>query len=175
MQTRQFIRDLEIVYRNIIKIALIFSTFIGLALLYMSAGGERPFEQYFLFQKSGKIVDGEAKGATETNADHPRKKSSVIETLYRDLVTSCRERDWERALIIFERFQEYDKTDYKDVLIYGKRAIKELAKTIPVSDAETNLRLYQKLLDLDPQNSVYRKKVAFYSERTYSAAETTSK
>ena len=175
MQTRQFIRDVEIAYRSIIKIALIFATFTGLALLYMSAAGQSPFEQLLLLQESRETVNGEAKGAIETNSDDPGKNSGATERLYRDLVTSCNERDWDRALTIFERFQEYDKTDYKNVIIYGKRAIKEIAKTIPVSDAETNLKLYQKLLDLDPQNSVYRKKVDFYSERTYGAVETTSK
>jgi tetratricopeptide (TPR) repeat protein len=175
MQTQQFIRDVEVVYRSTIRIALILSTFVGLALLYISPAGQSLFEHYLLSRESDKIVDGEAKGAIETDSDDPAKNSSGIEKLYQDLVTSCNEEDWDRALTIFEQFQEYDKTDYKDVILYGKRAIKETAKSIPVSDAETNLKLYQKLLDLDPQNSVYRKKVAFYSERTHGAVGTTSK
>ena len=175
MQTRHFIRDVKILYRNSVKIALIFSGFVGLALLYMSPTGQSLFERHLLSRESHGIANAEANEATETNADDPGNNSSIIKKLYRDLVTSCNEGDWDRALTIFDRFQEYDKTDYKDVLIYGKRAIKETAKSIPVSDAETNLKLYQKLLDLDPQNSVYKKKVAFYSERVHGTVESTSK
>ena len=175
MQTQQFIRDAQIVYRSIVKIALIFSGFAALVLLYMSPTGQSLIGQHLFSQESGRIVDGEAKAAAETSSENPEKYPSLTEALYRDLVTSCNEGDWDRALIIFEHFQESDQTGYKDVLIYGKRAIKETAKSIPVSDAETNLKLYQKLLDLDPQNSVYKKKVTFYSERAHSGGESTSK
>jgi tetratricopeptide (TPR) repeat protein len=175
MQTQQFIRDAQIVYRSTVKIAVIFLVFTALVLLYMSPTGQSLFGQSLLSREIRKIVYGEPKAEIKTNYDNPEKDPSLTETLYRDLVASCNEGDWEQALTIFEQFQESNQTDYKDVLIYGKRAIKETAKSIPVSDAETNLKLYQKLLDLDPQNSVYKKKVAFYSERAHNAAESNPK
>ena len=175
MQTRQLIRDVEILCRSILKIALIFSSVSGLVLLYMFGTGQSLFEQQLSLRESDKIVDREAQTAFGTNSRDAGQSQSVIELLYRDLVTSCNERDWEQALTIFEQFQGYGKADYKDVSLYGRRALKEIAKSIPVSDAETNLKLYQKLLDLDPQNSVYKKKVAFYSERTHGTVETASK
>jgi hypothetical protein len=46
-------------------------------------------------------------------------------------------------------------------------------KPLPVSATDENMKLYQELLSLDPENPRYRRKVAFYRERF--AAEQTQK
>lgn len=175
MLTRQLISDLRIIYRSVMRMGIIFSLFSGFALMTLSAAGQSPFETTEPLTENDKLVDGEKSSDIEHTSDDLEESFNDLEILYQDLVTSFNQEDWQRALTLFDQFQQHEKTGYKDVLIYGKRAIRQLVKTIPVSDAGTNLRLYQKLLDLDPQNSVYNKKVAFYFERTYGAIETTSK
>jgi outer membrane protein assembly factor BamE (lipoprotein component of BamABCDE complex) len=44
-------------------------------------------------------------------------------------------------------------------------ALEEEVRPVPGSNAALNLKLYRQLLDLDPDNSRYQKKVAFYEER----------
>lgn len=44
-------------------------------------------------------------------------------------------------------------------------ALEKKVKPVPGSNATLNLELYRQLLDLDPDNSRYQKKVAFYEER----------
>ncbi|WP_167527590.1 DUF3192 domain-containing protein [Desulfosarcina alkanivorans] len=44
-------------------------------------------------------------------------------------------------------------------------ALEKKVKPVPVSNAALNLKLYRQLRDLDPDNSRYQKKVAFYEER----------
>lgn len=43
--------------------------------------------------------------------------------------------------------------------------LEEKVKPVPASDAGLNLKLYRQLLELDPENPRYHKKVAFYEER----------
>ena len=43
--------------------------------------------------------------------------------------------------------------------------LEEKVKPIPASNAALNLKLYHQLLELDPKNPRYHKKVAFYEER----------
>jgi hypothetical protein len=43
--------------------------------------------------------------------------------------------------------------------------LEEKVKPIPASNAALNLKLYHQLLELDPENPRYHKKVAFYEER----------
>lgn len=44
-------------------------------------------------------------------------------------------------------------------------ALEKEVKPVPASNAVLNLKLYRQLLDLDPDNSRYQKKVAVYEER----------
>ena len=44
-------------------------------------------------------------------------------------------------------------------------ALEKRVKPVPVSNAALNLKLYRRLLDLDPDNSRYRKKVTVYEAR----------
>ena len=44
-------------------------------------------------------------------------------------------------------------------------ALEKEVKPVPASNAVLNLKLYRQLLDLDPSNARYQKKVAFYEER----------
>jgi hypothetical protein len=43
--------------------------------------------------------------------------------------------------------------------------LEETVKPVPASNAALNLKLYSQLLELDPENPRYHKKVAFYQER----------
>lgn len=45
------------------------------------------------------------------------------------------------------------------------RAIEKKVRPVPASNASLNLKLYRQLLELDPHNPRYRKKVALYEER----------
>ncbi len=45
------------------------------------------------------------------------------------------------------------------------RSLEEKVRKIPVSKSSQNLEIYRQLLDLDPQNSKYKKKVTFYKAR----------
>lgn len=45
------------------------------------------------------------------------------------------------------------------------KALEDKVRPVPASDASLNLKLYRQLLELDPHNHRYQKKVAFYEER----------
>jgi outer membrane protein assembly factor BamE (lipoprotein component of BamABCDE complex) len=45
------------------------------------------------------------------------------------------------------------------------KALEEEVRPIPISNAEQNLKIYEELLSLDPDNPHYRRKVDFYRQR----------
>ena len=91
----------------------------------------------------------------------------TIEEHYWKLVSLLVEGKTREALQILELFKKYEKLDYKDVKeIYKEVRIDELerkVKPIPASQALANLEIYEQLLNLDPDNTRYKKKVAYYS------------
>ncbi|BBO80012.1 DUF3192 domain-containing protein [Desulfosarcina ovata] len=51
-------------------------------------------------------------------------------------------------------------------------ALEKAVKPVPAANAALNLKLYRQLLDLDPQNARYQKKVAYYNNRMARQAKT---
>jgi hypothetical protein len=95
--------------------------------------------------------------------------NTTIERHYQELRNFYDNKDFHEATRKFELFKKYQKTDYKDVVDIGEGirigTIKELekeARAIPVAKTADNLRIYKQLLELDPENSKYKSKVAFY-------------
>jgi len=63
---------------------------------------------------------------------------------------------------------ERAKADQREAEAIRRKKIASLEKKVrpvPVSNAALNLKLYRQLLELNPDNARYRKKVAFYEER----------
>jgi hypothetical protein len=98
---------------------------------------------------------------------NPRAQfNDSIEHHYGKLVSSCENNEWDQGAAELRLFEKYDRLDYKDVRGFKRKmTIRELdqaVKKIPVARFIENLQIYEQLLSLDPGNSRYKKKVAFY-------------
>ena len=92
-----------------------------------------------------------------------------VDTHYQQLIELYKKKDFEKAEKVLDLFLRYNKLDYKDVdVMYRKVTIWSLDKrvrTIPASNILTNLKLYEELLELDPNNQRYKQKVAHYTAK----------
>lgn len=107
----------------------------------------------------------------EKNIQEPEKNQrdrfiDSIEHHYEKLVSSCENDKWDQGSAELKLFEKYHRLDYKDVRDFRRKmTIRELdqaVRKIPVARFTENLRIYEQLLSLDPGNSRYKKKVAFY-------------
>lgn len=92
-----------------------------------------------------------------------------IEKHYTELVKFFNQKQFDNASNRMDLFKKYYKTNYKDVDNYDRelrtRALSMKVKKLPASDAEGNFNIYKKLLELNPQNETYKKKVAHYRKK----------
>jgi len=79
-------------------------------------------------------------------------------------------KNYVEALNQFILFEKYQKLDYKDILNVGGNIKRELTiislvdsvKKTPKFEHDIILKIYKKLLTLNPQNNNYKKQVTFY-------------
>ena len=60
---------------------------------------------------------------------------------------------------------ETPATEPAHILSAEEAALAERVRKIPATDYKTNMELYQRLMELDPDNAHYREKYAFYSTK----------
>lgn len=92
-----------------------------------------------------------------------------IETHYTKLVNLANEKQINEALVQINLFKKYGKTNYKDVAKYNKiirtQSLTARVKKLPASDIQGNLKIYNELHALVPDNVTYQKKVTHYQAK----------
>lgn len=77
-------------------------------------------------------------------------------------------KEYQEALSLISKYSAIVEKD-KTLLLLQKKAqtrkLLEEAKNIPAMDYKKNMELYQKLVELDPEESIYSKKLKFYTEK----------
>ena len=93
----------------------------------------------------------------------------TIEDHYEKVVNLNKAENYEELMKELDTFISHGKLDYKNIrLIYNKMKIIELEKKVrklPASKVSENLKIYEDLLDIDPTNPRYKKKVAYYNAK----------
>lgn len=135
---------------------------------------------YFKMKSEEKEKQAQAKIATQIKKEQKeiellaiqkemQEKSefeSTIEIHYQKLLTAYKEENKEDITNILNLFTKFGRTNYKDVAQYKKKIsiknLEEKAKSLPSSETIENLSVYRQLLELDPSNNAYKKKVALY-------------
>lgn len=103
--------------------------------------------------------------------DEKNQKAKVafekgIEQHYTELVKLADGKQINEALSKVALFKKYGKLNYKDVEKYNKllkkQSLIQRVKKLPASDIQGNLKSYQELLALEPNNDTFRKKINYY-------------
>jgi hypothetical protein len=101
-----------------------------------------------------------------------------IDNHYEKTLSFYKQKKFEQAAKEAKLFKKYSKLDYKDMESLYKRtmiaSLEEKVRPIPSSRVSENLRLYQQLLELAPDNTRYQKKVAFYKAKQQEQLRKTS-
>lgn len=77
-------------------------------------------------------------------------------------------KEYQEALSLISKYSAIVEKDETLLLLQKKaqtRKLLEEAKNIPAMDYKKNMELYQKLVELDPEESIYSKKLKFYTEK----------
>lgn len=95
--------------------------------------------------------------------------NTKIEEYYQRLMSAYQNKNYNEADELFKLFKDNNRLKYKDVESINKKVtiarLEEEVRPIPASQVEDNLKIYRKLAVLDPNNSRYQKKVAYYSKK----------
>lgn len=91
-----------------------------------------------------------------------------IDQHYNNLMIGYDE-NFQQALREIKLFDKYAKLDYKDVAIFKRKIninqLEEKVKNIPSSNISENLNIYKQLSSLAPENSKYKQKIVFYTDK----------
>jgi len=112
-------------------------------------------KRYYRIQKTTK-----EKNQTDFN--------KTINHHYQRLVNFYETNNYNQVIKKLHWFKKHNLKKYKNVHQIREQTISHLdqiVRKIPVSEVLKNLKIYQQLLDLDPRNSKYKRKVAFYRKR----------
>jgi len=94
---------------------------------------------------------------------------AAIDTHYKELVAFAEKQQFKKALLKINLFTSFERTDYRDVAQYNKtintQVLIEKVKDLPASDTGGNLQLYKELLNLNPNEQLYKNKVVLYQEQ----------
>jgi hypothetical protein len=124
---------------------------------------------YFFTEKSKERADLANKDIPILKED--RNSSDFLSNMdqhYRQLVDSYNAENFALAIKKLKLFKKYDRIDYRDVEQIKNKLIAYLdqkVRSVPISETLKNLRMYQQLLELDPENSRYKIKVRFYKRK----------
>ena len=131
--------------------------------------------------EKGRVVAAElaAKKKAEFEKEEIKRKESEskekaefeknIEQHYQSIVSYYKKDSLSEARYEIALFEKYNKSDYKGIPNFSRKlAIMDLEQKvagIPASDAKANLRLYEKLAELNPESERYKSKVAHYKSK----------
>jgi len=120
-------------------------------------------------QEKRRIEDEEKNRIEQEKKNQENVFLQNIEKHYRKVQALYSQGKFHESHKEIDHFIKYDKLDYKDTEeIYRKLTIKKLdaeVRKIPASEVRENLHRYKELLDLDPSNARYKKKVAYYQKK----------
>ena len=90
-----------------------------------------------------------------------------LENNYQKVIKLYNSKNYQGAMKEINKFITYGKDDYKDIKQLNKKITKigkleQKVKNLPASKIFENLNGYEELLKLDPNNELYKKKVAHY-------------
>lgn len=92
-----------------------------------------------------------------------------IENHYVALVKLVKEQQFDNALAEINLFKKFHKISYKDVSNYyktiGTKSLSDKVKNLRSSDIDGNLKIYKELLVLNPNEKIYKDKVAYYQKK----------
>jgi len=91
-----------------------------------------------------------------------------IDHHYQGLLSNFDAKMYKQVINELHLFKKNNQTHYKNVAQIKKKTIAcldEIVRKIPMAKTIENLRRYRQLLSLDPENSRYKKKVAFYEKK----------
>ena len=121
-----------------------------------------------VFEKKPELNERSVKQKIGTDSNNERK-AREIEGRYQTLVALCRENNFDQAAKKLELLKGRGEADYKDLAEIDKKIqihlLEQRVEKIPASKVYENLKGYQRLLSLDPENENYQKKVALYRSR----------
>lgn len=105
----------------------------------------------------------------EKHQNEKKAFEESIENHYAELVKFADQQQFDNALGKVNLFKKFGKTNYKDVDKYYKtlitKSIAKKVKKLPASDIDGNLKLYKKLLALNPNEQSYENKVGHYQAK----------
>lgn len=147
---------------------------ITLILIIISIFGTQ-LSNYWKKAEENKKTTQEAIQEKETIKKKNEKRSNdilnfekTIDTHYADLIKLIEENKKEDALIKIALFQEFNKSDYKDIKKHfnniNTEVLLEKVKSIPATEVEENLSIYKELLQLNPEQTTYKSKVEYYQK-----------
>ena len=93
-----------------------------------------------------------------------------LENNYQKVIKLYNSKNYQGAMKEINKFITYGKDDYKDIKQLNKKITKigkleQKVKNLPASKILENLNGYEELLKLDPNNELYKKKVAHYQAK----------
>jgi hypothetical protein len=127
------------------------------------------FVSYFFSERSKEKVDLATKDSPIIKEDRNSSDFLInIDQHYRQLVGSYNAENFNLAIKELKLFKKYDRIGYRDVAQIRNKLIAYLdqkVRSVPISETLKNLRMYEQLLQLDPENSRYKFKVRFYKRK----------
>ena len=154
-----------------IIIILVFSFLVGQinSCLEKRAETSRQLEQAKIqekIQKEKKAKEQEAQKRLEKEKQH---FISSIEEHYnrvQALVDQNEDQKVLEAISLFEKFAKMDYNNIQDIFSTTKtKILYEKVKTIPASHTKTNMEIYQKLKNINPENEFFKEKYEKYYSR----------
>lgn len=92
-----------------------------------------------------------------------------IENHYAQVIEFTKQEQLDSALAEINLFRKFGKANYKDINQYYKtittKSLSAKVKKIPASEVEENLRIYRKLLVLNPTVELYKNKIEHYQKK----------
>lgn len=104
--------------------------------------------------------------------ENEKQKDVFLETIednYQKVVELYKAKKYKEAMKKIDAFASYDKNDYKDIEQLQKKIeigeLEEKVEKLPASKTLENINGYEELLKLNPNNQLYKEKVAHYKAK----------
>lgn len=108
-----------------------------------------------------------------TKREEKKAFEESIESHYAKLVKFAKLEQLDNALTELDLFTRFGEGNYKEVNKYYRtvktKILSAKVKTIPASDIDTNIKIYCKLIFLNPTNQAYKNKIKYYQKKSVQA------
>jgi len=152
-----------------VLLILIVIGFIGFIVSQFSEYKQKAEESKQAIQKEEVRKQEKEKQQNEKTQNEKKAFEESMENHYAELVKFADQQQFDNALSKVNSFRKFGRTDYKDVNKYYKtirtKSIAQKVKKLPASDIDGNLKLYEELLALNPNEQSYKNKVVHYQAK----------